>query len=211
MTPAKSQAPANGNAARKSKALSGEKSKAWSGKKLAVRSNRSLSGPKGHPSESPGQRPGNLSQSLANLAVHIVFSTKNRKPRLKSDELRNELFAYAAKIQRANIDSPAIVIGGTEDHVHILCELSRKFSIMKVVQEVKTETTKWLKKQSPETADFTWQGGYGAFSVSESNVPQVKDYIQNQEEHHRRMTFQDELRVLCRRHNIELDERYVWD
>ena len=152
-----------------------------------------------------------MPQSLANVAVHFVFSTKNRKPWLRNVELRDELFAYMATILRNNVDSPAIIIGGTEDHVHILCALSRKYAIMKVVQEAKTETTKWLKKQSRETVDFAWQGGYGAFSVSESNIPQVQKYIQNQEVHHQRMTFQDELRALCRRHNIKLNEQYVWD
>jgi len=82
---------------------------------------------------------------------------------------------------------------------------------MKVVQEAKTETSKWLKKQSRETTDFSWQGGYGAFSVSESNISQVKAYILNQEEHHKKMTFQDEFREICKRHGIEMDERYVWD
>jgi putative transposase len=82
---------------------------------------------------------------------------------------------------------------------------------MKVVQEAKTETSKWLKKQSADLRDFAWQGGYGAFGVSESNIPQVKKYISNQESHHRRMTFQDEFRLLCERHKIELDERHAWD
>ena len=89
--------------------------------------------------------------------------------------------------------------------------MSRKFAIMKVIQEANTETSKWLKKQSRETSDFAWQGGYAAFSVSESNIAQVKKYIQDQEEHHRRMTFKDEFRKLCKRHGIELDEQYAWD
>lgn len=152
-----------------------------------------------------------MSQSIAKVAIHIVFSTKNRKPWLQSSKLRDQLFAYMATILRNNVDSPAILINGVEDHIHALCLLSRKFAIMKVIQEAKTETSKWVKKQSHETSNFTWQGGYGAFSVSESNIPQVKDYIQNQEEHHRHMTFQDEFRELCQRHGIELDERYAWD
>ena len=82
---------------------------------------------------------------------------------------------------------------------------------MDVVQESKTETSKWIKKQGPEFHDFHWQAGYGIFSVSESNLDQVKRYIDRQEEHHRRMSFQDEFRVLCRRYGIEIDERYVWD
>jgi putative transposase len=152
-----------------------------------------------------------MPQSLANVAVHFVFSTKDRKPWLRNAELRDELFAYMSTILRNNVDSPAIIVNGVEDHVHILCSLSRKFAIMKVVQEAKTETSKWLKRLSRETADFAWQGGYGAFSVSQSNIAKVRDYIQKQEEHHKRMTFQDELRELCRRHQIEIDERYIWD
>lgn len=152
-----------------------------------------------------------MTQSISKVAIHIVFSTKNRKPWLQSRELRDELFAYMAKILRDNVDSPAIIINGVEDHIHVLCLLSRKFAIMKVVQEMKTETSKWLKKQANTSEDFAWQAGYGAFSVSESNIPQVKKYIQNQEEHHRRFTYQDELRELCKRHGVELDERYAWD
>ena len=82
---------------------------------------------------------------------------------------------------------------------------------MKLIEEAKTETSKWLKKQSPDLSNFAWQGGYGAFSVSESNIPQVRNYIANQEQHHKRITFQDEFRELCKRHGIELDERYAWD
>jgi putative transposase len=152
-----------------------------------------------------------MSQSIAKVAIHLVFSTKHRKPWLRTREMRDELFAYMATILKNNVDSPAIIINGVEDHIHALLLLSRKFAIMKVVQESKTETSKWLKKQSPELSDFTWQGEYGVFSVSESNIPQVKKYIQDQEEHHRRMTFQDEFRELCKRHGIELDERYAWD
>ena len=82
---------------------------------------------------------------------------------------------------------------------------------MKVIEEAKTETSKWLKRQSSQLRGFGWQAGYGVFSVSESNIPRVRDYIENQEEHHKKMTFQDEFRKLCKRHNIEIDERYVWD
>lgn len=152
-----------------------------------------------------------MPQSIAKVALHLVFSTKHRKPWLRSVELRDELYAYMATILRDNVDSPAIIIGGVEDHVHILCLLSRKFAIMKLIEEAKTETSKWIKKQSTELSNFSWQGGYGAFSVSESNIPQVKTYIANQEQHHKRMTFQDEFRELCKRHGIALDERYAWD
>ena len=152
-----------------------------------------------------------MPQSLAKVVVHLVFSTKNRTPWLQGQELRQEFFAYMATILRNNVDSPAILINGVEDHVHVLGLLSRKFAIMDVVQEAKTETSKWLKKQSPALSAFAWQAGYGIFSVSESNIPAVKSYIENQEDHHRRMSFQDEFRELCKRHGIEWNERYVWD
>jgi REP element-mobilizing transposase RayT len=152
-----------------------------------------------------------MPQSIAKVAVHIVYSTKFRQRWLQPPELRDELYAYMATILRNKVDSPAIVINGAEDHVHILCLLSRKFAIMKIIEESKTETSKWLKQQSHATCDFSWQSGYGIFSVSESNIPEVKKYILNQEEHHRTMTFQDEFRILCQRHGIELNERYAWD
>lgn len=152
-----------------------------------------------------------MAQSIAKVALHIVFSTKNRIPWLNDSEIRVRLCEYMSKIFRENVDSPSIIINGVEDHIHALCLLSRKFAIMKVVQEVKTETSKWMKKQSQETSHFTWQNGYGAFSVSESNIPQVVNYIRNQEEHHQHMSFQDEFRKICNRHGIELDERYAWD
>jgi REP element-mobilizing transposase RayT len=152
-----------------------------------------------------------MPQSLAKVAVHLVYSTKHRAAYLNEPELRAELYAYKATILKNNVDSPAILIGGMPDHVHILCLLSRKYAIKDVVEEVKTESTKWLKRRSPSLADFHWQSGYGIFSVSESNIEQVKLYIANQGEHHRQMSFQDEFRLLCQRHGIHLDELYAWD
>ena len=152
-----------------------------------------------------------MPQSLAKVIVHLVYSTKNRTPWLADADLRAELFAYKATILKNNVDSSAILIGGAADHIHILGLLSRKYAIKDVVEEAKTETTKWLKKQSPALADFHWQSGYGIFSVSESNVEQVKQYIARQEDHHRQMSFQEEFRLLCQRHGIDIDERYVWD
>ena len=152
-----------------------------------------------------------MPQSLAQIYVHIVYSTKERKPWLRDDGLRGELCAYMATILHDNVDSPALLINGVEDHVHALIRLSRKFPVMKVIQESKVETSKWLKRQATVPSNFAWQAGYGAFSVSASKVEEVESYIRNQREHHRRMSFQDEFRELCRRHGLELDERYVWD
>ena len=152
-----------------------------------------------------------MPQSLAKVLVHIVYSTKGRRPWLKDEEIRRQLYAYKATILRDNVDTPALIIGGVEDHIHGLCLLSRNFAIKKVIEEAKSETTKWLKKQGPEYADFHWQSGYGIFSVSESDAEEVKRYIANQAEHHKQKSFQDEYRELCERHGIEIDERYVWD
>ena len=152
-----------------------------------------------------------MPQSLAKVTVHLVFSTKNRVPDLRDRELRKELYAYMAAILRDRVDSPALLINGVEDHLHALVTLSRKFAIMNVVAEAKKETSKWLKRQAPQLSDFSWQVGYGAFSVSESNIVDVRRYIENQEEHHKKLTFQEEFRKLCERHGLEIDERYVWD
>jgi REP element-mobilizing transposase RayT len=152
-----------------------------------------------------------MSQSLAKVFVHIAYSTKQRRPWLRDPALRAELYAYNATVLKEDVDSPAILINGVEDHLHILCLLSRKFAIMDVIKSSKTETSKWIKKQGPTYKDFEWQAGYGIFSVSQSKVEQVRRYIANQERHHKRMSFQDEFRKICTKHGLEVDERYVWD
>jgi len=108
-------------------------------------------------------------------------------------------------------DSPALLVGGYEDHIHALFSLSRKWTIAAVVEEVKTSSSKWIKTKGEEFHQFHWQSGYGAFSVSQSNVGKVKNYITNQKEHHGKQSFQDEFREFLEKHGIEYDERYVWD
>ena len=152
-----------------------------------------------------------MPQSLAKVLVHIVYSTKARTPWLQSETISRDLYKYKATVLRDKVDSPALIIGGVEDHIHALCLLSRKFAIMKVIEESKTETTKWIKKQGTQYADFQWQAGYGIFSVSESNSERVGDYIANQADHHKKSSFRDEFRALCKRHRVEIDEQYVWD
>ena len=151
-----------------------------------------------------------MPQSLANVLLHIVFSTKNRVPFLQDPKIRENLNAYMVGTLNA-IECPSLITRTVEDHLHCLCQLSRTISIAKLVEEMKVESSSWVKKQAQSLQDFHWQAGYGAFSVSQSNVGQVKLYIANQEVHHRKMTFQDELRLLLNRHEIEFDERYVWD
>lgn len=110
-----------------------------------------------------------------------------------------------------NVGCYAHLINSVEDHVHILVELSRTASVSQVVEEVKKASSKWIKTQGAEFAGFAWQAGYGAFAVSESNVPTVREYIAGQREHHRVKSFQEEYRAFLKRHRIAFDERYVWD
>jgi len=151
-----------------------------------------------------------MAQSLSNVLLHIVFSTKHRQPFLKSPDDRRELFAYMATVLQ-EIDCPALLINGVADHIHILNSLSRNVAIKKVIEQAKTSTSKWLKGKAPSYRNFYWQAGYGVFSVSESKKPDVLRYIANQEQHHSRQSFQDEFRTLCDRHGLQIDERYVWD
>jgi REP element-mobilizing transposase RayT len=150
-----------------------------------------------------------MSQSLAKILIQIVFSTKNRLP-VFAEPLRRELYSYLAGILK-QCHTPAIRIGGTTDHVHILCNLSRTLTIAMLVEEVKTGSSKWLKTRDPEFRSFHWQNGYGAFSISQSGLEALVAYIDNQEEHHRRRSFQDEYRALLERYQLAYDERYVWD
>jgi putative transposase len=151
-----------------------------------------------------------MPQSLAQVLLHVVFSTKNRAPFLKSPELREELHGYMIGTLQG-IDCPSLIVCSVEDHLHCLLRLSRTMSIASLVENMKVESSAWVKRQGSHLADFYWQSGYGAFSLSLSNADQVKAYIANQEEHHRRTSFQDEFRALLRRHKVEFDERYVWD
>ena len=150
-----------------------------------------------------------MGQSLVQIYVHLVFSTKGRKPYLKTKEQQIQLHAYLAGICK-NHKSPSVVIGGVEDHVHLLCRLGKTIDIAKLARNLKSTSSEWVK-QELSIARFYWQTGYGAFSVSPSHVEALKNYIANQEEHHRKESFQDEFRRLCKKYGIELDERYVWD
>jgi len=148
-----------------------------------------------------------MPQSLARILVHLVFSTKNREPFI-TDDHRQDAFNYLGGTLNG-LGCPTICTGGVADHVHFLFGLSRTLSISDVVEELKKESSKWAKEAIHSA--FYWQNGYGTFSVSPSNIDQVKKYIENQEQHHRTVSFQDEFREMLRRHEIEWDERYVWD
>lgn len=150
-----------------------------------------------------------MAQSLAKLMVHLVFSTKNRHPFIQ-DDVRGELHAYIIGILHAH-ESPSICTNSESDHMHILFSLSKKRALAEVVEEVKKGSSKWLKTKGNAYRDFYWQGGYGAFAISESQRNEVIHYIANQRQHHHKVSFQDELRMLYKLNGIEFDERYLWD
>jgi len=150
-----------------------------------------------------------MPQSLFCVYGHMVFSTKNRAAFLTAD-IRPKVHVYMAGILR-NLKCHAVNVGGTEDHVHIVCRPSKFHAPAAILASVKKDSSKWAKTVSPQAAKFQWQRGYGLFSVSPGDFEVAKQYVANQEEHHRKMTFQEDLRRLLRKHNVPYDERYVWD
>jgi len=150
-----------------------------------------------------------MPQSLAKNLIHLVFSTKNRESVL-IESVRVPLCAYASGVLR-DLSSPAIAINAWRDHVHILFTLSKNHSLSHVIMEFKRATSKWIKTQGTAFATFHWQNGYGAFSIGQSGVEEVKTYIGNQAKHHRVKTFEEEFRSLLKRYQVEFDERYLWD
>src|SRR4051794_5920323 len=151
-----------------------------------------------------------MPQSLAKILVHTVFSTKDRRPFLHDLIMGDELHRYLGGIL-TNLGCQSITIGGIEDHVHILCALSRTCQAAEMVKEVKRGSSLWLKTKRSYLGDFAWQNGYGIFSIGFSQMASVCGYIAGQEEHHQKVSFQDEFRLLLKRYEIEFDERYVWD
>jgi len=151
-----------------------------------------------------------MPQSLVQIYLHIVFSTKHRQPFLADAQLLQKLYAYMAGICE-NLSCPALLIGGVADHVHLLIRFSKTISVADFIRNLKRSSSIWIKETSPQMASFHWQNGYGAFSLSPSHIDELKHYIANQEKHHRTETFQDEFRRLCRKYGIEIDERHAWD
>jgi len=150
-----------------------------------------------------------MPQSLAQILVHLVFSTKNREAVL-GDDTRDELHAYIGGIVE-NQKGTLLKAGSVADHIHLLIAHPRTCAPSELVQEIKTGSSKWLKTKHRRYADFHWQAGYGIFSISPTHRPALEKYIGNQAEHHRKVTFQDENRRLMSKYGIEFDERYVWD
>jgi putative transposase len=150
-----------------------------------------------------------MAQSLAFLLVHVIFSTKDREPFLNV-AVRPELYAYLGGVAR-NSGCECDRIGGVADHVHLAVRLSRTVTAAELVEQLKGSSSKWLKTRSPELAKFAWQRGYGVFSVGPSDLDKLMRYIDSQETHHKKQSFQEEFRAFLKRYGVENDERYLWD
>jgi len=150
-----------------------------------------------------------MPQSLAQVYLHIVFSTKKRDPFISAD-IESELYCYIGGIIK-NLDALPIIISGVEDHIHILTSFPRTISIADFIKKIKAGSSYWIKSRGRRFQYFTWQGGYGAFSVSSSKKQAVINYIENQKVHHKKQTFQDELICFLKEYEVEYDEQYLWD
>lgn len=150
-----------------------------------------------------------MAQTLTNLLVHVVFSTKNREPMISTD-LKPDLLAYIGGIIR-ELGSKLLAADGTSDHVHLLLRLPPKLSLADALRIIKTNSSRWVHETREGHGRFRWQAGYAAFSVSESGIPAVTRYLRAQEKHHCRVSFQEELLEFLNKHGIEYDERYIWE
>ncbi len=149
-----------------------------------------------------------MAHTFTNLLVHVVFSTSGRRP-LLTNAIRNDIHAYLGGILR-ELQALPVMIGGTADHVHILTRMPANVAVADCLRVVKTNSSRWIKERWPDRRLFAWQGGYAAFSVSESSRTAVIRYIQDQERHHQRISFQHEFLAMLRKHGVEFDERYIW-
>ncbi len=150
-----------------------------------------------------------MGQSLVKNYIHIVFSTKHRES-LIPDSIELELHNYLGGICN-NLECQVVKVGGYKDHIHILCLLSKKITLVKLMEQLKSNSSKWIKTKGNEYSNFYWQDGYGAFSVNPSEIEIVVNYIANQKEHHSKKTFQNEYRAFLKKYRVEYDEKYVWD
>ena len=150
-----------------------------------------------------------MGQSLVKNYIHIIFSTKHRAPMIKT-EVEDKLHGYLGGICN-KLNCQVIKIGGYTDHIHILCLLSKNIALIKLIEELKSHSSKWIKTKGVGFEQFYWQSGYGVFSVNPSEIDEVIAYITNQHEHHHKKTFQDEYRRFLKDFNVDYDERYVWD
>ncbi len=150
-----------------------------------------------------------MPQSLSKVYVHLTFSTKERYPFI-DDDIKEKLWEYLGGICKG-LKSDPIQVGGYKDHVHVLCLLSKNITQIKLIEEIKKQSSKWIKTQNSKYAKFYWQDGYGIFSVNPSVIDTVVAYIKNQEEHHKKYTFKSELVAFLKKYGVEYDERYLWD
>lgn len=149
-----------------------------------------------------------MAQSLSKILLHLVFGTKNRKP-LIPQELEFELHAYLASECR-RLGGQAYRVGGTENHVHLACTLPRTITAAKLLEGIKASSSAWIKKRDTRCSSFAWQGGYGAFSLGQSQLSSLMRYIDRQRDHHRTETFEEEFLDLLRKYEVEHDARYLW-
>ena len=149
-----------------------------------------------------------MSRTYTNLLTHLVFSTRDREPFI-APELRSELYAYLGGLTR-ELKGKSYGVNGTIDHVHMLISLPPKVSISEALRFIKSNSSGWVHDKWPKRKSFSWQLGYGAFSVSKSNVPSVLNYIRNQEAHHRKTSFKEEFVEFLVKNEIDYDERYIW-
>jgi putative transposase len=149
-----------------------------------------------------------MGQSLSKLYVHIVFHIKSNRVKIRKQE-QESLYAYMGSVIKSN-DSIPILINGVEDHVHILCVMSKNIALAKLVEEIKRHSSRWIKTLDPYYKDFAWQGGYAGFSVSQSIHDRTKQYIANQEEHHKKKSFKEEITALLKEYGLEYDDKYFW-
>ena len=150
-----------------------------------------------------------MAHTYSNLLFHAIFSTKDRAPTI-SPEIRDDLLAYIGGIVR-HMGGKTLSAGGTADHVHLLLELPSHVAVADTLRVVKTNSSRWAHERWPERRLFSWQTGYAAFSVSESNLQAVRDYINNQEQRHKKVDFREEFLTFLKKNGITYDERYVWD
>jgi len=150
-----------------------------------------------------------MPQSLSAVYIHLIFSTKQRLPYLKDEPIQRDLHAYLGESSK-RLDCPPIRVGGVEDHVHLLSRFGRTITKAEWIKELKRVSNGWLKTEG-RLRDFQWQAGYADFSVSASQLETVKRYIENQKEHHGRLSYQDEVRKFLKKYSMEWDERYIWD
>lgn len=150
-----------------------------------------------------------MAQSLADITIHIVFSTKERKPWI-GVQYEQEIHAYICGICR-NLECPVITINGVEDHIHLLLSLGRTITLSKLINEIKSNSSRWIRAKDRKLSEFSWQSGYGAFSVSRPQISGAVKYIEKQKEHHKTQTYKDELLTMLKMSRMQYDEKFLWD